>query len=302
MFPPFSKIGNGMQSASGTFHFPSEISLGSSPLLEAWLELRWLARPKPDAAFQQIPAVIEGDVDPFFQFALGTIYRNIRDHYPISEFLPANNTPIPLAPHTVRLRFKRSENEWPVMQFGPGAATVNFTKPFYSWTKFRAEVTRLRKALLDAYDGAVLEPQAYLLRYRNAFELQPPSDDVLVFLHNKLNITAVLPPHVPGWVAGGRAPSDVNFAFRFELDQPTGAGTLRLGTGYIRDQADPEAVQGKRVVLAELEALAQGSQAPPLSDEAAFTAWLEAAHAFIHEWFFALINGPLRGYYEQESI
>ena len=289
-----------MQNGSGQFHFPRQISLASNPLTEAWLEIRWLARPQtPQAGQLPIGTASESSVDPFFQLALGTIYKKIRDRYPFTEALPANEAPINMLPHNVRFRFRVGHNLWPVLQFGPGVATVNFISP-YSWSAFSEEAMTLQATLMSAYDNAVLEPQGYFLRYRNAFEFNHTTHSILEFLADNLNFPVSLSPHIPGAVGDPTWPTDVNLSFRFGLSSPRGSGVVRIASGYQLDgSSQQEDTKGLPVVVCEFEVQTQASDAPPLTDGALYGQWLEDAHAVIHEWFFATIDGPLRAAYDR---
>lgn len=281
-------------------HFPTDITLAKNPLVEAWLEIQWSAKPKsPQAGIAQHGQGVNSEVDPFYQLAIGAIYKQIKDKYPASEYLPANNAPPAQLPHAVRIRFRRAVDQWPVMQFGPGIATVNFTKP-YSWSSFRAESLRLREILLDAYEDAVLEPIACSLRYRNAIHFNYADQDILEFLKGRLNLGLTLSSFIPGQMSTYEWPTDINLNLRFSLGKPDGAGVIRVQTGFDLSEVSDNLADGRPIILLDYEVQSRGSQAPTLEHAPVFAAWLEDAHDVLHDWFFASIDGPLRKSYERE--
>lgn len=290
-----------MDSNSHGHHFPKEISLVKNPLVESWLELQWVARPSATKTPDQKPLLSppSEDVDPFFSLALGSFYEQIKAKYPVSESLPANDVPISVLPHTVRYRFRRGKDSWPVIQIGPGVASVNFVKQ-YNWRSFRDEARYLREHLLSAYRDAELTSRICSLRYRNAIEFDFRENDVLHLLTEKLNISLKTSQHIPGFAGKRKWPADISLSLRFELDKPNGSGILRLATGFeLADSSNAGSGEGMPIVFFELEVTSQGDQAPQLRNESQYTDWLEASHAVIHEWFFALIDGPLRTTYEE---
>ena len=290
-----------MHNGSDGFHFPADIFLAHNPLVEAWLEVHWLAKPRSsDRGVAAHGRSAETEVDPFFQLAVGAIYGQIKQEYAHVEQLPANDAPPGQLPHVVRLRFRPAANEWPVMQFGPGIATINFTQQ-YSWTTFRQDSLRLREVLLTAYGDAVLEPIACSLRYRNAVHFNYAEQDIFEFLRQQLNLSLVLSPYIPGTVGVPSWPNDINLNLRFSLTRPTGVGVMRVQTGIDLSEANSAGGSGgKPIILLDYEVQSRGSEAPMLENEQAFQLWLEAAHSVIHDWFFASIEGPLRAAYEKE--
>jgi len=286
-------------------HFPADISLTRNPLVEAWLEIQWSAKPKsPQVSVAQHGQAAGSEVDPFYQLAVGAIYRQIKDDYPTTEYLPANDAPPTQLPHAVRIRFRRAADQWPVMQFGPGIGTVNVAKVNfarqYSWSSFRGESLRLREVLLNAYEDAVLEPIACSLRYRNAIHFNYADQNILEFLKEQLNLDLRLSPYIPGDVGAHTWPTDINLNLRFLLVKPEGAGVIRVQTGFELSEADAELAGGKPIILLDYEVQSRSSQAPALEHEQDFGAWLEDAHDVLHDWFFASIEGPLRESYGRE--
>ena len=253
-----------MHNGSDSFHFPADIFLAHNPLVEAWLEVHWLAKPRSsDRGVATHGRSAETEVDPFFQLAVGAnMGRSSRSMHTSSSCLLM--TPPGQLPHVVRLRFRPAANEWPVMQFGPGIATINFTQR-YSWTTFRQDSLRLREILLTAYGDAVLEPIACSLRYRNAVHFNYAEQDIFEFLRQQLNLSLVLSPYIPGTVGVPSWPNDINVNLRFSLTRPTGVGVMRVQTGIDLSEANSAGASGgKPIILLDYEVQSRGSEAPML--------------------------------------
>jgi len=274
-----------MKSMPSKFHFPSEIRLESKPLLEAWLEIRWQLEQGDDS-----PHFMR---DPGFPFALGVFYNSIKGQFGYRKDLEASRAPQDMLPYIVRHRFSRGQGEWPLLQLGPGVATVNFTDS-YTWDQFRETALYLREELLDAYGKTELKSQEIALRYRNGVPFEYSSNDLLGFLKQNLNTSITLPSHIPGPVSSAPWPTSANIILTFDLLQPRGMGTLQFPTG-IRRQKDPETSREitEEMLMWQLSVTSRDNDAPALDDEDEFTHWLTSAHAVIHEWFFSLIDGTL---------
>jgi uncharacterized protein (TIGR04255 family) len=272
------------------FHFSREIKLESNPLLEAWLEIRWQLEPTNIPNFSR---------DPNFPFALGVFFSNVKNEFGYREPLGPSHAPEDMLPYVVRYRFRPGKDEWPLLQLGPGVATVNFTEP-YTWDHFEEKALYLRERLLDAYGKTELKPQLVVLRYRNGEPLEYGSNNLLDFFNEDLNTSITLPAHIPGFVSSVTWPTSANISFTFDLLEPKGTGTLRLGTGSRQriDKTNQEITE--QMVIWQLEVASGGNDAPALTEEDEFAHWLTSAHAVIHEWFFSLIEGPLFRRYKGE--
>lgn len=273
------------------FHFPLEIELETNPLLEAWLEIRW------QLEHSDIPGLSR---DPNFPFALGVFFSNVENEFGYREPLGPSRAPEDMLPYVVRYRFRPGKGKWPLLQLGPGVATVNFTKP-YTWDLFRQTALYLRDKLVYAYGGTELKVETITLRYRNGEPFEYSSNNLLDFLKQNLNASIVLPDHIPGFVSSTTRPTSANIFLTFDLLEPKGTGTLRFATGS-REREDPETNQRIRdeMLMWQLEVASGGNDAPALNDENEFAHWLTLAHAVIHEWFLSLIVGSLFKKYKGE--
>ncbi|MCB0088167.1 MAG: TIGR04255 family protein [Caldilineaceae bacterium] len=276
-----------MKHADLEFHFPLNISLETNPLVEAWLEIKWQLKPN-----KTLPGSF---VDPDFPFALGVFYEQVRDKFPHREETPMSSIPIDALPQHVRYRFTPESRLSPILQLGPGIATVNYTEN-YSWDEFETDAMYLRHHLLETYSQ--LNVQSVVLKYRNAVPFDHSAQSLFDFLKSLLNLTVITPVHVPGNSAVSNSPNGWQSIFTYDLRKPSGKGIMRVATGYYSSEIDP---QQKPVILLELEVQSRYSDAPDFLSKEDFKQWMESAHAVIHEWFFAFIDGDLRKQYGEAA-
>ena len=163
-------------------HYPTDIKLQTGPLVEAWLTIHW----QIDEIQKQPPV----GRDPGFDFAfINRFYEVVKSKYEqIHELNAVKVAPLELTPHQPRYQFRTSDEVmWPLLQLGPGMASLNFTEP-YTWPLFETEALFLRDALLTARETESLETQQISLRYRNAFPCKYSSVNLLRFLGDYLNV------------------------------------------------------------------------------------------------------------------
>jgi uncharacterized protein (TIGR04255 family) len=255
---------------SEQFHFPKDIPLSNPPLIEAWLEIRWHPTESND---MQYP------------FALGVFRERVRKEFDSVQRLEQANIPPEILPHTIRYQFHKSESRYPLIQLGPAVATINFTSP-YSWEEFKNQALYLRDNLDSVYEHK-LNLQRLALRYRNVLEFDYINENVFEYLESHLNFSIAPPSFIPGNVSPVPWARDMNSRYTYELKKPVGKGELKLMTVKETNSEQP-------LILFELGIMSVGNTKELWSSEEGFDSWLEDAHRVVHEWFFALIDGPLR--------
>ena len=255
--------------------------LKNKPLVEALLELNW----KLD---EVAPGVLQDPVYPIF---LGRFHERMRKDYPHIEPLPAVHIPDELTPKVVKYRFRTAKDDWPVVQAGPGVATLNFTEN-YAWDKFAAAAHSFFANLLEAYAVEEKGPQPKFtsaqLRYINAVSYEEESKDVLKFLSTKFHTQFALPPKINsnGVVAGPA--QGIQLLVSYPLMTPAGTGTVRFSTGTSH---------GQQALIWELNVLSTDEHAP--QNDGIFKKWLNDSHDVVEQWFFALIEGELEQMFDQ---
>jgi len=196
--------------------------LKNKPLVEALLEFRWKIAP-------MAPGELPSHYFPIF---LGRFHGRLKDRYPYVEPLLSVQIPDELAAHTVKFRFRNGQDGWPLVQTGPGIATLNFTDS-YKWEPFRDEAFSVHADLLDAYGDDSKGPQfnTCMLRYINALPADPESIELLQYLSKKFHLKLTLPPGIGDTeiVTGNCRGIQVRAAF--PLKSPSGIGSVQLSTG-----------------------------------------------------------------------
>lgn len=257
--------------------------LHNPPLVEALLEIKWELEQIASGVFR----------DPGFSVAHQRFYNQVKDRLGFIEALPTVQIPDELTAHINKYRYRVGENEWPLVQIGPGIATLNFTTP-YNWGNFLENAKQLIPDLLKAYEDYPLTFSSLLLRYINAEPFDFETRDLLSFMQTSLN-TQFQPPAgvAASQFKGGM--KGANWTIQYELIRPQGIGTLKFSTG-----ATPE---GIRSVIWEQAVQSTGDQVPQPDDKnnTAIIEWLELAHEVIESWFLSIVNGELLQKYKGGS-
>jgi len=249
--------------------------LPNKPLIEAILELKW-----------ELKEIAKGiRRDPKYPFYLGKLYDLVKGGYPHIETLPAVQVPDEITPHEVKYRFRKADGEYPLIQLGPGIATLNFTNG-YHWDAFFTAAKVFVGNLIEAYriGGGDQKPRfsSILLRYINAVEVDPHNFDIMDYLSAKLHTKVVLPKDVVTSPQISGAPVGFYLSTSCPLNTPESVGTIRFSTGQS---------SGKPAVIWDLSIQSEKDRSPREVGEC--EAWLTSAHDVAESWFFSLIKGEL---------
>ncbi len=250
-----------------------EKHLENPPLVEVLLELRWKLRQPEGAGFP---------VDPAYPIVVGLLYEQVKADFPFVEDLAQSRLSPEMLQYSIAHRFRAGPDCWPLVQIGPGIASLNFTTS-YSWPDFESSAKQFIERLTRAYEVAADTPPLFeqvMLRYINAVDLGSMQVDLQSFLREQLHIALALP--TPGAVRSeATAPSDLRLQVVYPAEPLSGLAILNLGTG--RRQGQLALLWDLSVVWTEAEGL----------DLARFVEWVADAHQLIENWFFTLIAGPL---------
>jgi len=255
--------------------------LRNKPLVEAIFELQWELETRGEG-FQ---------VDPHIKLLIGRMYDRLEDDYPFHEPLPLATMPDEIAPHIVRHRFRKGENQWPLVQLGPGVVTLNDTEG-YVWEEFEQRISRLVDTLFELYpspDG--LSVNLVRLRYIDAIDFDFGKDSVFGFLGDMLKLHVELLPSLFEGTGISDTPLRLDLRFAFASIKPRGAMTLRFARGERK---------GREALLWETTVVSSGEDAPKTRNAIAECA--SQAHALTHNWFFQLIEGKLLERFEPCTI
>lgn len=255
--------------------------LKTPPLIEALLEIRWQLKKTGPDTFQ----------DSGYRLATGRLYDRIQERFGFINQLALDEFPDEVTPYQPKIQFRARQNSWPLVQLGPGLATVNFTTP-YTWDDFKEAIKFVLPKLIEAYQG--IEPvqgneglnvTSARLRYINGVKLDWAEDDVTDFLKQKLHTVFELPEEITQSDNIDSPPQFLNLHLGYTLESPPGRGLVRFATG--RKSQEP-------ALIWEIVVHSQDDDAPKLTDIEDFWRWLEAAHTVIENWFLELIKGDLK--------
>jgi uncharacterized protein (TIGR04255 family) len=250
------------------------------PLVEAMLEVRWSLDPK-------MPGVA---VDPHYQLLLARFFDRLNKEYPEHEQLQTAMMPDELFGHFPQHRFRVSKDGWPLVQIGPGIITANSTDD-YTWEDFHPRTIRAVNTLFDAYPKpAELKIETLTLRYVDAIAFDYLTDDVLVFLSDKLKVSLAFPSDLFKEGVNSR-PSGLVLSSSFPCQAPKGTVHVQFATGKKMDAP---------ALLWETSLQSARDELPDLPS--GFAGWIDAAHKVTGGWFSKLIEGELQRRFTGEQV
>ena len=242
------------------------------PLVEAILEVRWKLQGSPP-----VP-----QTDPHYKLLLGRLFDRIRTEYPEHEQLPAANIPDELVGHVVQHRFRVKANSWPLVQVGPGIFTVNSATD-YKWPDFRPRVLSAIEKLYDAHPKiGDLNITNIILRYIDAVDFDSNTENIFIFLREKLKLNISLPPNLFSGMEVEDKPNGLISQFSFRTGKPRGMINIRFAIG--QKQHTPALIWETTVESA-------GDNLPKMPE--GFAGWIDASHELTDDWFFKMIEGEL---------
>ena len=247
------------------------------PIVEALVEIRWELKEKTQG----------GECDPYYKFLLGKFRDAINGDYPFHEALPTSHIPDDISGYTVKHRFRVAEDEWPLVQIGPGIITVNETKKYETFDHFRPRVLKVVHALYESYpDVNDLNISRLQLRYIDAHDFDYSKENVCDFISEKMHIESTVPAVL--LLDKKIQPNPVGYGLRtsFRCDEPPGVAEFLLNTGHRLK---------KRAIIWNQILTSSGPDVPDMPD--GFDDWIDAARGVIRAWFEGIISGELREEY-----
>lgn len=245
--------------------------LKNKPLVEAILEIRWALQGQPNM-----------QVDPHYKILLGRLFDRLSSEYKKHQSLPTASIPDEMAGYMVQHQFRVRENDWPLVQVGPGIITLNETSA-YTWNDFAPRARQVVSELYTAYpDRDSLRINSLVLRYINAIEFDYEKEDLVEFLHEKMKVASGLPETLFVDDKVSRTPIGLNWQAIYPLKDPKGVVQLKYATGK-KSKAN--------ALIFELSVQSAEKDVPLMPH--GFEDWSEKAHNIIEDWFFKLIVGEL---------
>ncbi len=148
--------------------------LPNAPLQEVVFELLW----EMDYDNSGKP------IDPEFEFAQGLFAGKIKKDFPLHKRTIPEGAPFSIYPKPIH-QFWKGENQWPVVQLGPGILTVNDIEQNYTWKKYKRLVLDTVQLLNTVYTKK-LRFIFISLKYIDAVETK--GENVLGFINKNFNV------------------------------------------------------------------------------------------------------------------
>lgn len=251
----------------------SSRTLKKAPILEAIFEMRWELPQIPNTQTRR---------DPAYPLLYGRMYDRFKKEYTVTEDLPSVQVHPDASPYVVRHRMRKSANEWPIAQIGPGIITVNEGKD-YSWDSFRHEIVRIFEAFTDFYPASTFELNILKteLRFINGVEVEP-GENPLKFFEEKLHTRVEFPSDLLTKNKMNSKPEGLTLNAGFQIEEPVGSAMIGIGSGSTED---------KPAVIQQMLFHSVGENAP--QDLGSLDPWLDSMHAIAKNWFETLFEGEL---------
>jgi len=250
-------------------------ALKNPPIVEAFVEIRWELK-------ESTP---HGKYDPNYQFLLGVFHDKIKSEYPYHEELPTSKIPDEVTGHVVKHRFRTSEDDWPLVQIGPGVMAINETKKYDTFDSFKPKAINAMNILFNSYPKRKeLNITSLRLRYINAYEFDFSKHKVQEFISNEMHIKTEIPSF---FQVGDKNIEELPISYSqktsLRCNEPPGIVSFHVDTGHKLKQ---------RAILWNHIFESKNEDVPDMPDN--FEEWLQAAHDVIHLCFDGVIEGKLK--------
>jgi len=248
----------------------SELMLKRKPLAEAIFEIRW-----------RLQDVKRPVLDPDYKFVIGRLYDEVKDEYPFIQSMEISKLPEDVVFGLIQYRFRNDENEWPLVQIGPGVLTVNDTDN-YKWSDFEKRVIKVVNSFFSVHPNSEqLKITATILRYVNVIKFDFDNDDIYKFLKEQMGITISLNPELLDDARVEGKPLEFTFNFCHRCSSPKGTINLKFSRGK-SERSDAEVLLWDNFFYTRL------NDVPAMPSE--LGDWLNQAHSVAEDWFFKLIS------------
>ncbi len=250
--------------------------LKNKPLVEAIFEIRW-------KLLKELRTGLK--VDPNYKLLIGRIYDKVKEEYPCYEQLPTASMPDEIAGYIVQHRFRKDEDNWPLIQIGPGIITLNDTEG-YTWEDFERRIRHLVDILQEVYPDSQnnLKITQLILRYIDAVDFDYQNEDIFRFLKEKLKVYVQIDKRLFSNTGVNRLPHNFDLSFSFSSTEPKGAILLRFLRGKRKDK---DALMWETIVQSNDDDISFNREK--------IISWVSKAHILTDDWFFKMIEGELLG-------
>lgn len=246
--------------------------LKNKPLIEVIFEMRWELEEKAPNIF----------VDPHHKLLLGRFYERLGEIYPYHEELSTASVPDEISYYITKQRLRSAENDWPLIQIGPGIITLNETTK-YKWEDFRERISQMLKTFLESYPNSEkLIFNKLLLRYIDGIEFNYEKNNILDFLAEKMKTNINLHNKLFEKTGVINAPENVDLRFSFPSETPKGLVQVRFAKGK-KEEKD----------FLMWETMVHSFDDDVRSSKEEIMKWVDESHDLSGDWFFKIIEGEL---------
>jgi uncharacterized protein (TIGR04255 family) len=156
--------------------------LSNAPLQEVIFEVRWGLRPGENNGQME---------DIGFELATGRLSTILEDKFSVYRRIVPAEIPDQMLFYRVVHQYWSGENQWPVIQLGPGIFTINCTDHVYDWEEiFRPLINEAIRGLMQSYRNPIQLVFASL-RYIDAIkttEFSNHPENWQQFIKNNFNL------------------------------------------------------------------------------------------------------------------
>ena len=245
--------------------------LKNKPLVEAIFELRW-----------ELQGTAPNQRDPHYTLLVGRIYDKLSKEYPHHEKLAAANIPEEIAAYLIQHRFRKGEDQWPLVQIGPGIITLNDTDG-YIWQAFEKKVSSLIKAFCLSHPiKEHLQIMSLQLRYIDAIDFDLNNQDLFDFLSTMMKTKINLYDELFNKTGVSKQPISFQLHFTFPSSEPGGMVFIGFARGAKKNK---DAIIWETRVQSDFESKSL--------EQRQILSWLKKAHRLSDDWFFEIIEGEL---------
>jgi len=254
--------------------------LRRKPLLEAVFEFKWKTRGSNEGI----------SLDPDYTFLIGLFKNAVREHFPHAVQLPTAQIPVEMAGHVAQYQFRVAEDEWPLIQLGPGVMTVNETSS-YEWDDhFETYCKDAIRKLLEVHPNiGSVQPFQAQLRFINGIFLDD-DENILSVLENSLSTYIRLPERVMDVVGSETKPTGLGASLSFPITNPPSTLNVKFNRGKAHD---------RDALIWEISVLSDQKHMRSFFQE--YSAWLDSAHATAESAFFGFLSDEMLRRFGYES-
>jgi len=234
--------------------------LPNAPLLEIVLELRWKITNKSDLTK--------------IQYLYGDIYNILKTKYPFRESIAPLEIPMEILINQPAHRFRAAQNDYPLIQVGPGIITLNTIDSKYFWDDFSKDSEELIKTFLSVFPIQPNEKLTPSILFVDFFPFNFVENDVYSFISEKFNIE-----FKQNFIKNDKNPRDINLGFYYEI---------LLGDLSVVFQKGKNNKQTEGIVL---QTRLNGAALNPNLDD--ISSWIDKSHDICSDLFKKLTEGAL---------